>query len=286
MHNAFSQYLKAKDMSHQSVPSDYYNDDYYAHMAPGNFRYFVENRGRVLTQARLDDLALVKLRPGQRLLDLGCGRGELVMYCGSVLGIDAYGVDYSETAILLGAQCLVFYTQAERQRIHLLRACVTNLPFPDSYFDRVMSWSVVEHLHQWQLEACLAEVYRVLKPDGILVLGTHPNEWYEKVGYRLARPVKSLLLGKRMDSYREMKAKDFGHVNVKNPWALRRDLQKQRFYCEVRLLPRREYEINNGLGRAMGACLERIPVLRLVFCSHILAIGAKICKMLQRFVIN
>jgi len=262
-------------------PSNYYDQDYYAHMAPGNWSVFIHSKGRALLDCRIRALELVRVKPGMRLLDLGCGRGELVMYCGAH-GIDAYGVDYSETALKLGISCYPFFSQAELANIHLLRADVSKLPFPDNYFDRVMSWAVAEHLYQHQLESCLVEVYRVLKSTGVFVLGTHPNEWYEKYGYRLVRPVKQLFVARRLESYAQIKRNEPEHVNVKNPLALKRDFQRQGFVCRVRLLPRNEYEVK-GLAAWLGHCLEKAPIIRAVFRNHILVTAAKSSTVLAEF---
>jgi ubiquinone/menaquinone biosynthesis C-methylase UbiE len=265
-------------------PSERYDDLYYETMGPGNFQHFVENNGKRVIQGRLDQLALVKLHPGMRVLDLGCGRGELVMFCGS-RGIDSYGVDYSEDGLCIGQKCLDFYSPFELKRIHILRSCVTQLPFKKSYFDRLMSWAVLEHLYQWQLEKCLDEIHRVLKPDGVVVLETHPNHWFERMGYRIVKPFKEFFMQKKLPKYdqRHRSEEQGGHVNLKSPVSLKRDMQKQGFTCKIFLLKRDEFQINQGIAQVLGRFLENIPLLSKIFRIRIVAIAAKSKRALETF---
>ncbi len=262
-----------------------YDTQYYERMGCGYYRHFVENAGHSLPEWRMRDLHLLKLRPGMRLLDVGCARGELVMFCG-YKGIDSYGVDFSEAALVIGRSRFNFYNNDEQKRIHLICADVSSLPFPDAYFDRVMSWALVEHLFQWQLENFLSEVYRVLRTDGVLVLETHPNEWYEKIGYRIVRPVKQLFLSRKLGTYSELRSLEPEHVNVKNPCALKRDLQRQGFFCYTMLLPRRTYEVNSGLARRLGWTLEKLPLFQVLFRNSIVVIATKSPRTLREFQIE
>lgn len=110
---------------------------------------------------------------GLRVLDYGCGAGEIV----SALlerNIDAFGCD-------------VFYeggdTSSEVARELFARGVVRrmdpqSIPFDDASFDVVISNTVFEHVKS--LEATLAEVARVLKPGGkLLSLFPHREVWLE-----------------------------------------------------------------------------------------------------------
>ena len=110
----------------KTFPSDYYDENYLKGMGPNNFRHFAESKGCSLLDSRLKDLDLVKLQPGMKLLDLGCGRGELGMFCGSK-GIDSYGIDYAQTGLDIGKNCLTFYDEDELGNIHLLRVMQPSL---------------------------------------------------------------------------------------------------------------------------------------------------------------
>jgi SAM-dependent methyltransferase len=116
-----------------------------------NYRY-------MLSWAR----AVTDLRPGARVLDFGCGDGRVVRAAGP-LGLDVVGAD-------------VFYGGSEARRdvetAGLLGTSVREIrdgriDFESGAFDLVVSNQVFEHVEA--LEPTLAEVARVLKPDGLLV---------------------------------------------------------------------------------------------------------------------
>jgi predicted SAM-dependent methyltransferase len=67
----------------------------------------------------------------------------------------------------------------------------TALPFPDNSFDIVFSGDVFEHITYDQKNKCLAEIYRVLKPGGIVTIKT-PNLKYQKMT-NFMRRIKAVL---------------------------------------------------------------------------------------------
>jgi len=100
---------------------------------------------------------------GKRVLDLGCNNG----YGSELLAREAAhvtGVDVSERSI----------AAARRRcpRLEFLLVDGVTLPFPDASFDAVFSFQVIEHIDD--PAPYLAEIRRVLRPDGVAVLTT-PN---------------------------------------------------------------------------------------------------------------
>lgn len=122
-------------------------------------------------------LELAALEPGQTLLDIACGRGEvpaLAAQCGAI----AIGIDFSHTSLAYAAK--VKATQKKiipPGRMELVQADACSLPFADASFDRITMLDIVEHLIPEQLDAMLLEVRRLLKPDGYAVIHTLPNRW-------------------------------------------------------------------------------------------------------------
>jgi len=100
---------------------------------------------------------------GEKVLDVACGSGILTLKIAEK-GCQTYGADISSDAINR-AQYL-----AEREKIpcEFKVSNAESLSFPDSYFDKVVSSSALEHF-QDDLNA-LKEMNRVLKTHGILVL--------------------------------------------------------------------------------------------------------------------
>ncbi len=94
---------------------------------------------------------LLDPRPGERLLEVGCGRGHLTGRLHDE-GVDVTGIDANPQAAEL----------AESDRVVTMRA--ENLAFPDGSFDAVVSVHAIEHIPD--LEGAFAEMARVLRPGG------------------------------------------------------------------------------------------------------------------------
>lgn len=111
----------------------------------------------------------LELKDGLHILDAGCGDG-FYLHMLSMLGkYDLTGIDFDKNALASAKKNL------QGKKLKLLHGSVMELPFKDKSFDRVILTEVAEHLPD-DLKG-LKEVYRVLKPGGILVL-TVPNHNY------------------------------------------------------------------------------------------------------------
>jgi demethylmenaquinone methyltransferase/2-methoxy-6-polyprenyl-1,4-benzoquinol methylase/phosphoethanolamine N-methyltransferase len=111
---------------------------------------------------------LAELSPGEAVLDVGCGTGELAMVLRERLGASGAvtGVDASPQMIALARQKAA---RAET-RIDYRAAAAEALPFPDATFDAVVSSLMMHHLPDDAKRAALAEMRRVLKAGGRLLL--------------------------------------------------------------------------------------------------------------------
>ncbi len=118
-------------------------------------------RERVYRGRALD---LAYLKPGESVLDIGCGTGTLAIAAkqrvgltGRVCGVDASPemlARASGKANRAGAEVVFKNGIAER------------LPFPDGEFDAVLSTVMLHHLGRKARQQCAHEVRRVLKPGG------------------------------------------------------------------------------------------------------------------------
>lgn len=118
--------------------------------------------GRKFHDALYRDKIAQHLQPGQRLLDAGCGR--YLKFCKEFSGIaEVVGIDLETTL------------ETDNQRHPFgVRGDLDHLPFPNEYFDVVISRSVVEHLAN--PSQVFAEFFRVLRPGGKVVIIT-PNKY-------------------------------------------------------------------------------------------------------------
>jgi SAM-dependent methyltransferase len=149
-------------------------DEAYFLCASEGYRDFAVSRGRRLGPRFRKALSLADVRPAQRVLDIGCGRGELVMRC-ALLGALATGIDYSEAAVAIAREALASYPPDVQERATFVLMDARRLEFADASFDTAFMTDVVEHLTPAELAATLAEVRRVLRPGGRLVVHTSPN---------------------------------------------------------------------------------------------------------------
>ena len=111
------------------------------------------------------------LRPGQRLLDLGCGFGSFVLVCRKA-GVEAMGADLAEFQIHFARQRLALELPEDQPTkvYHDLDAQSTGLP--GAAYDVITAWNLLEHVSDYH--RVLQEAYRLLKPGGFFFL-TAPN---------------------------------------------------------------------------------------------------------------
>jgi len=101
----------------------------------------------------------------KRMLDLGCGSGDLTILVAKLLNVnEVYGVDIDEDKAKMAKDKGVI---AERCNLNN-----DKLPFPNNFFDYVTAFDVLEHIVN--IDHCLKEVRRVLKDTGSFIF-TVPN---------------------------------------------------------------------------------------------------------------
>ena len=184
----------AREEPKPALPSTLYDQDYFLTACEGH-EEFVKTQGEHLSRRLSKAFAVASVEPGMRVLDVGCGRGEILRHCAR-LGADAYGIDYAEVAVDLSQDLLQSGSGPAPGKTGVYQADAKHLPFPSAWFDRVLMFDVVEHLYPWELDAALAEIKRVLKPGGMFVVHTAPNRWYDAYAYPLV-PADSDRAGQR-----------------------------------------------------------------------------------------
>lgn len=250
------------------VDSQAYSADYFISECEGHDE-FLRTGGKELPRRLAMALELAGSVDGKRVLDLGCGRGEIVRYC-LEHGADTVGLDFSVDALELAKTILP-------SKSSIIRADGQSLPFQRASFDLVFALDLVEHLYSDQLERLLSEVYRILVPGGRLIVHTMPNIWYYRYGYPLYRMAQSVR-GKQLprDSRERYRYAKSLHVNEQSIVTLRRSMERAGFKGLVRLSNQQDFlqEPNSTMRRVMIFLATYYP-MALVFCNDIFGIAVK-----------
>lgn len=119
-------------------------------------------------------VALAQLQSGNDVLDIGCGTGYLLLEAEKVVGETgtAVGLDVEPAMIDQARQ------RAAKNHSHATFdvASIDEIPYPDNSFDVVMQTLVFHHLDETQKAAGLAEMYRVLRQNGrLLIVDLNPS---------------------------------------------------------------------------------------------------------------
>jgi ubiquinone/menaquinone biosynthesis C-methylase UbiE len=208
---------------------------------------------------------------GRRILDVGCGRGELVCEAAR-RGAGAVGIDYSQAAIELSRERLAAMDESPRGDAEFLLADAKGLAFPDGSFDIVFLVDVYEHLHPYEIEHTLAEVKRVLRQGGRLIIHTGPNTWFYRFGYPLVREAARRLLRREFPEDLRGQYDDVMHVNEQNPLSLYRGLTSAGFKAAVRPRSFLEGIKPDRWEEAMMRALFAWP-LGYLFCTSLMAVA-------------
>jgi SAM-dependent methyltransferase len=136
--------------------------------------------------ARLVDYLIKRfdLKPGQKLLEIGCGRGDFLNSFHRA-GLECYGVDQEKMALSLSPDLDVRQCDISKER----------LPFGDDTFDIIYHKSLIEHLDN--PANLMLQTHRVLKDKGKVIILTpdwasQRRNFYEDITHK--RPYTALAI--------------------------------------------------------------------------------------------
>lgn len=175
---------ESKDVKHL------YTEEYFLGSATGHdeFMAFKGKYDQLIDKFRMV-IRLLDLNPGDSFLDIGCGRGELVIHH-ALNGGESTGVDFSPEAIKLARE----KTEELQAECSFIVSSFEDIDESAKY-DKISSIDFIEHISEEEGKLFFKKCYNLLKPGGRLLIYTYPNTIRRRYGYRLIRFL-SILKGK------------------------------------------------------------------------------------------
>lgn len=111
----------------------------------------------------------IELKPQQKLLEIGCGTGALLKEIGQLFQVEITGIDINNERIEIARKRLK--SENISALLHIMD--ILSNSFEDETFDFITS----NYLFLWikDLDKCFDEIYRILKPNGILLIFAEPD---------------------------------------------------------------------------------------------------------------
>ena len=121
-------------------------------------------------EAKLEHICRkLRLKPGEQLLDIGCGWGGLIIYAAQRYGVFATGVTLSEAQANLARERIRAAGLEDRVRVEVRDYRDLGLVEGEARYDKVVSVGMFEHVGRANLQAYVQQVYRLLKPGGLIL---------------------------------------------------------------------------------------------------------------------
>lgn len=160
-----------KDHPEVSLPPDYLM---YESFQINYHKYFTES---INTAKWLQDFfqRYVKLE-NVKILDWGCGPGRIIRHLPQIIGnqCEYFGTDYNSKSIDWCSKNL----PGIKFNLNTLEPI---LPYPDNYFDIIYGLSIFTHLSEKMHYGWYNELFRVLKPNGIIFVTTQGDNFKVKL---------------------------------------------------------------------------------------------------------
>lgn len=227
----------------KSVSSKIYDKDYYLNYCCG-YEEFNRPKGKKIHPRIRYFADLLEIKPGVRILDLGCGRGDLVIEAAKRRA-SVVGIDYSRDGIGIAKDLLKKQANFIQKNVKFYQMDAKKLIFSANSFDSIISIDVFEHLYKEELEIVMKEIKRVLKPNGKLIVDTQTNKLYLDYTHRFwAYPIDNLLIkinkllthknypSLPQDPRNELHKKQ--HVNEPTFYYLKKLFKRYNFYGKVK----------------------------------------------------
>lgn len=198
-----------------SVDPKLYDEKYYLTCC-GGYEKYCKTYGRILDKRQEICIRIAgEVKPGQKILDIGCGRGEL-LFSYALKGCELVGIDYSKSAIEISHQTILQLPKELRKNVELHQMDAKKMNFKDETFDIIFLVDVIEHLYNWELKIVFDKCKKCLKKGGKIVIHTSPTLNYIKYGHLINRLITLLIARKDIGGYERYFKKECEkrHINI------------------------------------------------------------------------
>lgn len=217
--------IKSTDVKH------IYDKNYFQQGVTGH-QEFIHFKGEYkdLMDKYREIVDIAQLSSKESLLDIGCGRGEIVLYHAKNKGV-ATGVDFADDAIQMAK------SKAADLKIPCSFVCSSfqNINEKQS-FDKIISLDFIEHLSQEEGEAFFRKCASILNKNGKVIIYTGPNTLRRKYGYPVIRFLLKLSGRKLPKKEADTTSEHYKlyHLNEQNAFTLKKMAEKAGFRnCSV-----------------------------------------------------
>jgi 2-polyprenyl-3-methyl-5-hydroxy-6-metoxy-1,4-benzoquinol methylase len=176
----------------REVPASLYTKEYYLTDNDGHEQYRLGVANHIHSKF-WRALSFTDPKVGMKVLDLGCGRGEISFYAAR-RGCKVTAVDYSQAAVDLTLQTIGQLPPEAQSRVDVKKVDIADeaslREFVNQHccFDWVYLVNFVEHLYPYQLERIFGALPSIMLPNGRVFIST-PNGWYLRYFYTLKKLV-------------------------------------------------------------------------------------------------
>jgi 2-polyprenyl-3-methyl-5-hydroxy-6-metoxy-1,4-benzoquinol methylase len=162
---------------------DIYDSDYFLKAVDGYVEFSCFDGSIASLFSRYQrNIQMLGLLPHHKLLEFGCGRGEVCIYH-ALQGGEAKGVDFSGDAIKL-ARDKAASLNAQVDFVETSFDALNELP---ETYDRILASEFIEHISRQEGELFFKKAFSLLKPGGKLLIYTFPNTLHRRYGYQIRR---------------------------------------------------------------------------------------------------
>ncbi|WP_205204069.1 class I SAM-dependent methyltransferase [Azonexus hydrophilus] len=249
-----------------------YNEKYFLEAVDG-FREYSEFNGEFLSlfDRYQRNVNLMKLMPGHKYLEFGCGRGEICIYH-ALQGGTATGVDYSADAINLAIE----KAKSLGAQVGFVVSSFADFKALENHYDRILASEFIEHISAAEGYKFVEIAYKSLRPGGRVLIFTHPNTIQRRFGYPLVRlfnRLQGVILPKKQSDTLDEHYRLY-HLNEQNYFSLKKMINAFGFkYIEV------GYDVDfsktNGFFKKLAFKIIKNTFLRHLFLTNLYVVAEK-----------